>query len=82
MGVLGREAEVDFVLDEGLPFGLLGYEGFLNKWAVSFNAANGYFVADPTESFAGRIPPDTFESSSGVMPANSSPELYQKASCP
>jgi hypothetical protein len=58
---LGWEAEVDFVLDEGLPFGLLGYEGFLNRWAVSFNAANGYFVVEPAESFAERIPADTFD---------------------
>ena len=32
---LGWEAETDFVLDEGLPFALLGYEGFLNLWAVA-----------------------------------------------
>src|SRR5579863_6295910 len=41
---LGWEAEADFVLDEGLPFALLGYEGFLNRWAVTFNAAYGYFL--------------------------------------
>lgn len=58
---LGWEAEVDVVLDESLPFGLLGYEGFLNGWEVTFNAARGYFAIEPAESFAERIPPDTFD---------------------
>ena len=57
---LGWEAEVDFVFDEGLPFALLGYEGFLNRWAVSFNAYMGYFVVEPAEDFDARIPEDTF----------------------
>jgi len=52
------DAGVDFVLDEGLPFGLLGYEGFLNRWAVSFNAYEGYFVVEPVEDFHQRLPPD------------------------
>jgi hypothetical protein len=43
------DAEVDFVLDEHLPLALLGYEGFLNHWAVTFNAAYGYFVIQPAE---------------------------------
>lgn len=58
---LGWDAEVDFVLDEGLPFGLLGYEGFLNRWAVSFNAYLGYLVVEPAEDFDARIPLDQFE---------------------
>ncbi len=58
---LGWDAEVDFVLDEGLPFGLLGYEGFLNRWAVSFNGYNGYFVVEPVESFQERLPIDPYE---------------------
>jgi hypothetical protein len=57
---LGWEAEVDFVLEEGLPFALLGYEGFLNRWAVSFNAYLGYFVVEPAEDFDRRIPEDSF----------------------
>jgi hypothetical protein len=44
-----------------LPFGLLGYEGFLNRWAVSFNAYMGYFVVEPAEDFDQRMPDDTFE---------------------
>lgn len=55
------EAEVDFVLEEGLPFGLLGCEGFLDRWAVSFNAYYGYFVVEPSDDFDARIPPDPFE---------------------
>jgi hypothetical protein len=54
-------AAIDFSLEEGLPFGLLGYEGFLNRWAVSFNAYNGYFVVEATEDFDARIPPDPFD---------------------
>jgi hypothetical protein len=57
------DAEVDFVLDDEpqLPFALLGLEGFLNRWAVSFNAYRGYFIIEPVEDFEGRIPPDPFE---------------------
>ena len=58
---LAWEAEADFVLQEGLPFGLLGLEGFLDRWAVSFNAYYGYFVVEPADDFHGRIPPDPFE---------------------
>lgn len=48
------EAEVDFVTEEGLPFGLLGREGFLNHWAVGFNAYHGYFTVEPCDSFHAR----------------------------
>ncbi len=58
---LGWNADVDFVLDEGLQFGLLGYEGFLNRWAVSFNAYKGYLVVEPVDSFEARMPIDQFE---------------------
>lgn len=58
---LAWEAEVDFVLEEGLPFGLLGFEGFLNRWAVSFNGYHSYFVVEPVDSFEERIPPDPFQ---------------------
>ena len=52
------EAPVRFALEEGLPFALLGYEGFLNRWAVSFNAYKGYSVVETIESFDERIPID------------------------
>jgi hypothetical protein len=66
-------AGVDFVIEEGLPFALLGYEGFLNKWAVGFNAALGYFTVEEPDDFYGktdastkqdlrRRPPDIFPS--------------------
>ena len=55
------EAEVDFLYDEVVAFGILGYEGFLNRWAVTFNGGLGYFVVEPAESFDERQPPDMFE---------------------
>ncbi|MEX2548403.1 MAG: hypothetical protein WD830_11565 [Chloroflexota bacterium] len=55
------EAECDFVLKEGLPFALLGYEGFLNRWAVSFNGYAGYFTVEPVETFDERQPLEIFE---------------------
>jgi hypothetical protein len=54
------DAEVDFVLEESLPFGLLGHEGFLDRWAVSFNAYHSYFVVEPVEALHARLPVDTF----------------------
>jgi hypothetical protein len=49
-------AEVLFVAEEGLPFALLGYEGFLNRWAVSFNGCLGYNVVEPAEEAHARQP--------------------------
>lgn len=57
---LGWEAEVDVVVEEGLPFALLGYEGFLNRWAVSFNGYLGYFIVEPAEHFDTRQPDEIF----------------------
>jgi hypothetical protein len=54
-------AEVDLVLQEGLKYGLLGHEGFLDRWAVSFNAYHNYFVVEPVEEFHKRMPIDVFE---------------------
>ncbi len=50
------DAEVDFVTDGNLPFALLGYEGFLNRWAVGFNGALGYFVIEQADAFHERQP--------------------------
>lgn len=59
---LGWMAEVRFVLDEGLPFGLLGYEGFLSQWVVTFNAYRGYTIVESLDSFEERpLPVDTWE---------------------
>lgn len=49
------EAEVEFIVEEGLPFAILGYEGFLNRWAVSFNGGLGYFSIEPTDEFHSRF---------------------------
>jgi hypothetical protein len=57
---MGWEAEVDFVLEEGLPFALLGYEGFLNRWAVSFNGGYGYVVVEPADALDARLPDELF----------------------
>lgn len=55
------EAEVDFVLDEHLSLALLGYEGFLNRWSVTFNAAYGYFVVQPAGDHDESQPDSLFE---------------------
>lgn len=55
-------------MDEGLPFGLLGYEGFLNRWAVSFNGYRGYFVVEPIEDFDSRQPQEVFDTLAATWP--------------
>jgi hypothetical protein len=52
---LAWSAQVDFVIEDELPFGLLGQEGFLNRWAVSFNAGFGYFVIEDLDVFHERL---------------------------
>ncbi len=70
---LGWDAQVDFVLDEGLQFGLLGYEGFLNRWAVSFNAYKGYLVVETVDDFDARMPIDQFEEMQRQWPDSYAP---------
>ncbi len=57
------ETQVSFFLDDwGMPFaGLLGQEGFLDRWVVTFNRYDNYFIVEEPESFKGRLPPDPFE---------------------
>jgi hypothetical protein len=62
------DAEVLFVRDEGLPFALLGYEGFLNRWAVSFNGYDGYFVVESVEGFHERQPPQVMQRLQATWP--------------
>jgi hypothetical protein len=53
-GSTAWEAEVDFVLDDGLPFALLGYEGFFSHWAVFVNGYGAYFVLEELHDYAER----------------------------
>lgn len=55
------EAEVDFIVDEQLSFALLGYEGFLNRWAVTFNAAFGYFIVEPADEYGENLDPTVLQ---------------------
>ncbi|HWL36829.1 MAG TPA: aspartyl protease family protein [Frankiaceae bacterium] len=54
------ETEVDFFRDAlELPFeGLLGTQGFLDHWVVSFDYYGSQFVVEERESFAQRLPVD------------------------
>lgn len=65
---LGWEAEVDFVLEDDLPFALLGYEGFLNRWAVSFNGYAGYVIVEPIDDFEARQPSELLDDLRGRWP--------------
>jgi hypothetical protein len=57
------ETEVLFLRAElDLPFaGVLGHEGFLDRWVVSFNYPDNYFVVEEHDSFVQRIPTDQYE---------------------
>lgn len=54
------ETEADFFLEDwGMPFsGLLGQQGFLDRWVVTFNYNENYFVVEEPASFKSRLPPD------------------------
>lgn len=54
------ETEVGFFLDDwGMPFGgLLGQEGFLDRWVASFNRYDNYFIIEEPDSFKERLPID------------------------
>jgi hypothetical protein len=69
----GWDAEVDFLLDEGLPFGVLGLDGFLNRWVVSLNAYHSYFVVEPIDDFERRMPRDPFVEFQRQFPDSYSP---------
>lgn len=57
---LSWETDVGFfVSDWRMPFaGVLGHQGFLDRWAVSFNYSQNYFVVEEPDVFHGRLPPD------------------------
>ncbi len=54
------ETEVGFFREAvDLPFeGLLGTQGFLDHWVVSFDYYGSQFVVEERESFANRLPVD------------------------
>lgn len=54
------ETEVHFLIDDwNMPFGgLLGQQGFLDRWSVTFNFSENYFVVEELESFKSRLPLD------------------------
>lgn len=55
-------AEVWFFLEDwGLPFGILGNQGFLDKWVVSFHRYQNYFVVEAPGSFEARLGRDPYE---------------------
>jgi hypothetical protein len=51
-------ADIDFVVEDELPFALLGHEGFLNRWSVTFNAGLGYFTIEDLDSAHARLEQD------------------------
>jgi hypothetical protein len=56
------QAEVDFLLDDwDMPYGILGQEGFLDKWVVTFYRYRTYFVIQTMSDFEATIPVDQFE---------------------
>jgi hypothetical protein len=55
-------AEVDFLLDDWeMPFGLLGQEGFLDKWVVTFYRYRNYFLIQTMSDYEEAMPVDVFE---------------------
>lgn len=53
------ETQVWFFVEEWeLPFGLLGNEGFFDRWAVTFNRYGNYFVVESVPDFEARMPAD------------------------
>ena len=54
---LNWQAEVWFFTEEWpLPFALLGNDGFLDRWVVSFNRASNYFIVESPPEFDNRLP--------------------------
>lgn len=55
-------AEVQFLIEDwNMPFGLLGQEGFLDRWAVTFNRSRNYFVVQEVADFERRLPEDPLQ---------------------
>lgn len=53
------EADVWFFVEEWpLSFGILGGDGFLDRWAVSFVRSSNYFIVESPPDFERRVPVD------------------------
>ena len=63
------ETEALFLYGElDLSFaGVLGHEGFLDRWVASFNYYDGYFVIEERDAFVGRLGEDPVEHFQGVF---------------
>jgi hypothetical protein len=57
------DAEVGFFVDDwGMPFaGLLGQDGFFDRWVVTFNRYDNYFVVEERDAFIERFDPDQLD---------------------
>jgi len=61
------EAEASFLyaeLEQSFA-GVLGQEGFLDRWVASFNLYDGYFVIEERDSFVGRLGRDPADFAQG-----------------
>ncbi|HUA40156.1 MAG TPA: retropepsin-like aspartic protease [Streptosporangiaceae bacterium] len=60
---LSWEADAAFLIEDlDLSFaGVLGQEGFLDKWVASFNYYDGFFVIEERDSFVERLGVDPYE---------------------
>ena len=60
---LSWEADAAFLVENlDLSFaGVLGQEGFLDRWVASFNYYDGFFVIEERDSFVERLGVDPFE---------------------
>jgi hypothetical protein len=65
---LSWETDAVFLYEElDLSFaGLLGQQGFLDRWVVSFNYYDGYFVVEERDAFVQRLGRDPAEQFQGV----------------
>jgi hypothetical protein len=54
------ETEVGFFVEDWqMPFAaLLGQEGFFDRWVVTFNRYDNYFIVEERDTFVGRFEPN------------------------
>lgn len=57
--------------DLSLSFGgVLGQQGFLDRWVASFNLYDGYFIIEERDAFVGRLGRDPAEEFGRNMPVD------------